>query len=145
MQNINLLNFLGINYLLEFILLFLSTHPPPQYFKCKGTAVPSYGTASCVCSWSSLLCHFHSRTSLRLSLFSIQLHCQFIYETFSFHMLSSWHSPLQLGIKPCIIASPLGRKGKTIIYTQHPNFSESFQNTDCCLICLSALKRSRKL
>lgn len=68
-----------------------------------------------------------------------------IYETFSFHMLSSWHSPFQLGRKPYIITSPSGRKGKTIIYTQHPNFSERFQNTDCCLVCLSALKTFRKL
>lgn len=86
MQNINLLNLLGINYLLEFILLFLSTHPSPQHFKCKGTAMPSYSMASCVCSWSSLLCHFHSRASLRLSLFSIQLRCQFKYKTFSFNL-----------------------------------------------------------
>ena len=112
MQNINLLNFLGINYLLEFILLFLSTHPPPQYFKCKGTAVPSYGTASCVCSWSSLLCHFHSRTSLRLSLFSIQLHCQFKYETFSFNFqknISNHASPSSfLSFSRCSVLSKEG-------------------------------------
>lgn len=101
MQNINLLNLLGINELLEFILVFLSTHPPPQYFKCRGTAMPSYGTASCVCSWSSLLCHFHSRTSLRLSLFSIQLSCQFKYETFFFNFqknVSSHASPSEFSL-----------------------------------------------
>lgn len=85
MQNINLLNLSGINYFLEFILFYLSTHPPPQYFKCQGAAMPSYSTASCVCSWSSFLCHFHSRTSLRLSLFSIQLSSLFKHETFSFN------------------------------------------------------------
>ena len=103
MQNINLLNLLGIDELLEFILLFPSTPTPlpPQYFKCRGTAMPSYGSASCVCSWSSLLCHFHSRTSLRLSLFSIQLSCQFKYETFSFNFqknVSNHASPSEFSL-----------------------------------------------
>lgn len=112
MQNINLLNLLGINYLLEFILLFLSTHPPPQHFKCKGTAMPSYSMASCVCSWSSLLCHFHSRASLRLSLFSIQLRCQFKYETFSFNLqknVSNHASPSSfLSFSRCSVLSKEG-------------------------------------